>query len=223
MTQIETLAALLHARHSCRAYLPDPLPDPLIEQIVTTAQAVPSWCNAQPWQVIVTRAAETDRLRDALFRHAESGDHAPDIAFPTRYCGAYRDRRRTCGWALYEAVSIEKGDRAASGAQMMENFRFFGAPHFALITTEADLGPYGVLDCGAFVTAFTLAAQALGVASIPQAAIAGFSPFLHDWFDLPKTRNVVCGISFGLGDRDHPANAFRTDRAPLAEVLTWAG
>ncbi len=223
MSDLDALDALLSRRHSCRAFLTDPVPDETVERIVATAQKVPSWCNAQPWQVIVTRPKETDRLREAFYAHAQSAPEAPDVPFPTRYAGIYRDRRRECGWALYDAVGVTKGDRVGSAKQMLENFRFFGAPHHALVTTEADLGPYGVLDCGAFVTAFTLAAEALGVATIPQAAVAGFSPFLRDWFGLPEHRQIVCGISFGYADRDHPANAFRTTRAPLDEVLTWKG
>lgn len=223
MSAAETLDALLTSRHSCRAYRPDPVPDQIIEQILTTAQRVPSWCNAQPWNVILTRPVETDRLRDAFYAHAQANAHDSDIAFPASYKGAYKDRRRACGFALYDAVGIEKGDRAASAQQMMENFRFFGAPHVALITSEAALGPYGLLDCGAYVTAFTLAAQAQGVASIPQAALAGFSPFLRDWFDISEHRHIVCGISFGYADANHPANAFRTDRAPLDQVVTFKG
>ncbi len=221
MSDLDALDALLRRRHSCRAFLPDPIPEETIARIVETAQRVPSWCNAQPWQVTVTRGAETDRLRDALLAEAASAAARPDIPFPTRYEGVYKSRRSTCGWALYEAVGVEKGDRAGSARQMMENFRLFGAPHFALITTEAELGPYGVLDCGAFITAFTLAAEALDVASIPQAAVAAYAPFLRTWFDLPESRQVVCGISFGRRDEAHPANAFRTERAPLDEVLTF--
>jgi len=222
-TDFQSLNAFLDARHSCRAFYPDPVPEDMIEQIVATAQKVPSWCNAQPWQVIVTRPAETDRLREALYAEAQNGSHAPDIPFPTRYAGPYQDRRRACGWALYDAVGVEKGDREGSARQMLENFRLFGAPHLALISTEADLGPYGLLDCGAFITAFTLAAQALGVASIPQAALAGLSPLLRDWFQLPDTRQIVCGISLGNADPDHPANSFRTDRAPSSETLIFKG
>ncbi len=223
MTDFDALDRLLSARHSCRAFRPDPVPDATIERIIATAGKVPSWCNAQPWQLVVTRPAETDRLRSALHAHAQTAPQAPDIPFPTAYTGPYKARRSACGWALYDAVGVTRGDRAASARQMLENFRFFGAPHHALVTTEADLGAYGVLDCGAFVTAFTLAAEALGIATIPKAAVAGFSPFLRDWFDLPQARRIVCGISFGYEDRGHPANAFRTTRAPLAETLAWKG
>lgn len=221
MKDFDTLVRLLTARHSCRAFRPDPVPRETIEKIVTAAQRVPSWCNAQPWQLAITHAEETERLRQALFIEAQTGTHEPDIPFPERYSGVYQERRRTCGWQLYEKVGVARGDRQASRKQMLENFRFFGAPHIALVTSERDLGTYGVLDCGGFITAFTLAAQALGVATIPQAAVASFSPFLREWFDLPESRLVVCAISFGYEDESHPANQFRTERAPLEEVIDW--
>lgn len=221
MSGIDAFEALLAQRHSCRGYRPDPVPDETIARIVRAAGRAPSWCNAQPWHVTVTRAEETGRLREALYAEAQKGETTPDIPFPTAYTGPYKERRSVCGWALYEAVGVTKGDRAASGRQMMENFRLFGAPHFALVTTEADLGAYGVLDCGAFVTTFTLAAEAMGVASIPQAAVASFSDFLRDWFAVPEGRQIVCGISFGYEDPEHPANGFRTERATLDQILDW--
>lgn len=218
-----TLDALLKARHSCRAFRPDPLPDDVIAAIVTTASRVPSWCNAQPWQVIVTRAPETDRFRDALYAAATSTAPQPDLEWPRQYTGVYRDRRRTCGFQLYDSLGIPKEDRAATQTQMLENYRLFGAPHVAIVTTEADLGPYGAMDTGGFVALFTLAAEARGIASIPQAAVAAQAPFLRDWFAIPAHRHILCAISFGLEDTTHPANAFRTDRAPLSEVLDMRG
>lgn len=218
-----TLDALLHARHSCRAFRPDPLPDDLIAAIVTSAARVPSWCNAQPWQVIVTRAPETDRFRDALYTAATTTAPKPDLEWPRQYTGVYRDRRRTCGFQLYDSLGIPKEDRAATQAQMLENYRLFGAPHVAIVTTEADLGPYGAMDTGGFVALFTLAAQARGIASIPQAAVAAQAPFLRDWFAIPENRHILCAISFGYEDTGHPANAFRTERAPLSEVLDMRG
>ena len=106
MTGLEPFAALLQARHSCRAFLPDPIADDLVEQIVAAAQRVPSWCNAQPWQVIVTGPHETERLRDGLLAQVQTSPAKPDIPFPARYDGVYRERRRSCGWQLYDAVGV---------------------------------------------------------------------------------------------------------------------
>lgn len=218
-----TLDSLLHSRHSCRAFRADPVPDAVIEEITASAGRVPSWCNSQPWQIIVTRATETDRFRDALFDAATSQPPQPDLEWPRQYVGVYKERRRTCGFQLYDSLGIPKEDRAATHAQMLENYRLFGAPHVAIVTTEADLGPYGAMDTGGFVALFTLAAQARGVASIPQAAVAAQAPFLRDWFAIPAERHILCAISFGYADTDHPANAFRTERAPLPEILDWRG
>jgi len=32
---------------------------------------------------------------------------------------------------------------------------------------------------------------------------------------------VVCGLAFGFEDATHPANGFRTSRAPLTDVVQW--
>ncbi|KPD12275.1 nitroreductase [Phaeobacter sp. 11ANDIMAR09] len=215
------LQALFTSRHSCRAFLPEQLPRKVIEDILTCAQRVPSWCNAQPWKLTITSGAETERLRQALRQAAQAGGHSPDLAFPSRYENEYQTRRRKCGWALYQAVGVQKGDRAASQAQMMENFSLFGAPHCAILSTPATLGGYGAMDCGGFVAGFTLAAQAAGVATIPQAAVASYAPLLHELLEIPEDRTILCALSFGYGDPDHAANQFRTSRATLPEFTEW--
>ncbi|MDR9486187.1 MAG: nitroreductase [Sediminimonas sp.] len=217
----QTLSDLLHTRHSCRGFRPDPVPRDVAERIIAAAGRVPSWCNAQPWQVIVTTPPQTAALSDALLHAVQTDAPAPDLDWPKRYTGVYQDRRRTCGFQLYEAIGIDRGDRDARHAQMLENYRFFGAPHVAIVTSDADLGPYGAMDTGGFVAAFTLAAQALGVASIPQAAIAAYAPTLRRVLDIPDDRLILCAISFGYADPDHPANTFRTERAPLDQVIDW--
>lgn len=222
MTQA-SLNRLLNERYSCRAFRPDPVPKAQIQDILAQAARVPSWCNAQPWEVVITSGTQTDEFRTALQQEAMSGAPSPDLPFPTSYSGVYRDRRRACGWALYDAVGVEHSDRAGSARQMMENFALFGAPHCAILSSPVELGPYGALDCGGFVTAFTLAAQAMDIATIPQAAVASYSPFLHRYFDIPDDRLILCAISFGYADTDHPANGFRTTRDAPNTFVTWHG
>jgi nitroreductase len=222
MTAIDTLSKILKDRFSCRAFLPDAVPDADLTRIVDAARLVPSWCNAQPWQVEITRGAATDRLRNKLMQTAQTGTApAPDLDWPTKYTGAYSERRRTCGFQLYDAVGIEKSNRAGRAAQMLRNYAFFDAPHVAIIHSPAELGPYGAMDTGGFVTAFTLAATALGVATIPQAAIAAYAPLLKEHLDIPADRLVLCAISLGYVDPDAPANNFRTERAEPAQIIGW--
>ncbi|KIN71580.1 nitroreductase [Sulfitobacter guttiformis] len=222
MSAIETLVEIMSDRYSCRAFLPDPVPDTDLVRIVETARHVPSWCNAQPWQVEITRGAATDRLRDSLQKTVLAGTPpAPDLDWPAKYTGDYAERRRTCGFQLYDAVGIEKSDRAGRAAQMMRNYAFFDAPHVAIIHSPSELGPYGAMDTGGFVAAFTLAATALGVATIPQAAIAAYAPQLKAHLGIGDDRLILCAISLGYADKDAPANSFRTERAEAADILRW--
>ena len=216
-----SLARLLEGRWSCRGFRADPVPRETITQVLDLARQAPSWCNTQPWHVLVTEGDGTERFRAALSAHVASAELTPDFPFPAAYSGPYLQRRRECGFQLYDSVGIAKGDRAGSAQQAARNFELFGAPHAAIITTEADLGVYGAVDCGVYLETFLLAAQSLGLGAVPQAALAGYAPFIREFFGLPGNRLIVCGMSFGWPDRDHLANGFRTSRVPVEETVTW--
>ncbi|WP_084724970.1 nitroreductase [Streptacidiphilus melanogenes] len=217
-----TLSRLLDDRWTCRKFLPDPVPQEQIERLLTMAQRTPSWCNTQPWQVVVTSGRGTERFREELAEHVRSQPPATDFDFPAQYAGVYRDRRRECGFQLYDTLGISKDDADGRVRQMLRNFELFDAPHVAVVTTEADLGVYGAVDCGLYVSTFLLGAQSLGLAAAPQAALASYSPFVREHFGIPENRRFVLGISFGYADPAAPVNAFRTSRAELDEVVTWS-
>jgi nitroreductase len=218
----DLLERLALDRYSCRGFRPDPLPRATIDRILTIAQRSPSWCNSQAWQLTVGSAAATDRVRSALLEHVRTGGASkPDLDWPREYRGIYLQRRRECGFQLYAATGVARGDKAAGERQRMENFRFFGAPHVAIVTTEEPLGTYGAIDCGAYVAMFMLSARACGVASIAMAALAAYADFWREHWGLDPQRRVVCGLAFGFEDPAHPANSFRTSRAPLADTVQW--
>ncbi|WP_270726985.1 nitroreductase [Shimia sp. Alg240-R146] len=221
MTPHSALQELLNSRFSCRAFRKDPVPRDVIEQVLRDAGRAPSWCNAQPWKVIVASGAQTDAFRDTMASAFDAGKPAPDYPFPSTYTGAHLQRRRTCGMQLYEAVGIGRGDREGRAAQMRENYTLFGAPHVAVITCPEELGPYGVLDCGGFITAFCLSAQAQGLGTVPQAALSLFSDAVRAQFAIPDDRKVLAAISFGYPDDQADINQFRTDRAELDEFVEW--
>lgn len=217
------LTRLLDERWTCRAFTEDVVPRADVEALLRVAQRTPSWCNTQPWDVIVTAGDETDRLRTALAEYVMSQPQGSDFEFPAGFPGAYGDRRRECGFQLYDSLGIVKSDADGRLRQMLRNFDFFDAPHVALITVEADLGPYALLDTGIYVSSFLLGAQALGLAAAPQAALAGYADFFRTYFDLPSNRRVALGISFGYAAAQEPVNGFRTSRAELADVVSWHG
>ena len=222
--RIGVLEELLNERFSCRAFLPKPVARATIERVLKVAQRTASWCNSQPWQVVIASGAEKERFRDVMYSAAKAGgENHGDFPFPREYRGVYLERRRESGFQLYNTLGIVRGDRAAYAKQALENFNFFGAPHVAIIHTDEALGVYGAIDCGGYVSNFMLAAQALGLSTIPQAALAFHSDVVRKHFGLGDDRRVVCGISFGYGDIDHKVNGYRTSRAGIPETATFVG
>lgn len=219
-----TLERILSERWSCRAFTSEPVPDSTIEHLLDIARRSPSWCNTQPWHVIVTSNTATERFRTALTREVrEHGPQSssPDFVMPLQYTGVHQERRREQGWQLYEAVGVQRGDREASGRQAMKNFELFGAPHVAIVTAPAELADYGAVDAGIYVGTFLLAAQSLGIAAVAQASVARFSPFVRRHFTIPDDRRVVVAISFGYPDQDEAVNSYRTSRADIDATSTW--
>ena len=220
--QSEVLADLLQERYSCRGFLPYRVSRTTIETILGIAQRTASWCNSQPWQISIASGEATLRLREELLQHVRHNrSHDPDFPWPSGYSGVYKQRRRECGLQLYQSVGVTAGDRQAGELQRLENFRFFGAPHVAIVSTDRELGTYGAIDCGAYVANFALAAHSVGIASIAQAALAAYPDFWRKQLELGEDRLIVCGISFGYEDPDHPANGFQTSRAGIAQVANW--
>jgi nitroreductase len=219
---IDVLEDLLQQRFSCRAYKPEPVPQATIDRVLAAAQRTASWCNSQPWQLVIASGEAKEKFRKAIYAEASSG--APqdgDFEFPREYRGVYLERRRESGFQLYNTLGIARGDRAAYAKQALENYNFFGAPHVAIVHTDEALGIYGAIDCGAYVGNFMLAAQALGLGTIPQAALARHSGMIRRHFGLGDDRRVVCGISFGFPDRDHRINGYRTSRASVRDTVTF--
>jgi len=220
-TEVETLSNLLARRRSCRAFKPLQVEQDVVRQMLAMAGRTASWCNTQPWQVIVTRGAATERFRTAYAAELSVSAPAPDIDFPTEYQGVYQQRRRDCARQLYESIGIAPGDRVASQQQTLRNFALFDAPHVAIITSDRALGAYGAVDCGGYVANLLLAAEALGLGAIAQAALASYSSFVRRHFGIGDDRLVVCGVSFGYADHESPANGFQTTRAATQELVQW--
>lgn len=219
---INVLEDLMAARFSCRSFRADLVPRAIIERILTAAQKTASWCNSQPWRVEITSGAATEAFRKVMYTAASSGKPASgDFPFPREYNGVYLERRRESGFQLYNALGIAKGDKAGYAKQALENYNLFGAPHVAIIHSDEALGTYGAIDCGGYVTSFMLAAQALGVATVPQAALAFHSDLVRRHFGLGDDRRIVCGISFGYPDLGHKANSYRTGRATVADTVRF--
>src|ERR1700680_2090314 len=114
--RIGVLEELLGERYSVRAFLPQPVPRETIEHVLTAAQRTASWCNSQPWQVLIASGEAKERFRKLIYAEAASGaKDDSDFTPPREYLGVYLERRRESGFQLYNTLGIARGDKAAYG------------------------------------------------------------------------------------------------------------
>lgn len=60
-TSTRGLMAIIAHRVSCRLYLPDPIPQALLLEVLEAARLAPSACNQQPWRFAVVRDPDSRR------------------------------------------------------------------------------------------------------------------------------------------------------------------
>ncbi len=210
-------------RRSVRGFLPTPVPRETIAAILTAAARAPSGSNIQPWRVRVTMGAEKQRLSAALRAAHEAGRPAMREYhyYPRQWRDPYLARRRRLGWSLYGLLGIARGDVAASRAQHARNYDFFGAPVGLFFLMDRDLEQGSWLDCGMFIQNVMLATRGFGLHSCPQAAFCEYPDIVRRELGLPEDSILFCGMSLGHADPDEPANRLETERAPLADFVTF--
>jgi len=138
----------------------------------------------------------------------------------TAYRGVFRDRQIGAAVALYAAIGVGRDDQAGRRAAFLRNLDAFGAPHAAFVFLPEGFGLREASDLGGYAQTLMLAMASRGVASCAQGALSLYPDLVRAHLGLEAGPQLIMGIAFGYEDPDHPANAARTDRAGLDELVT---
>ena len=218
-------AKLIAERRSIRAYTDARIEQSVVEDICQAARRAPSGANLQPGTYHVLSGQPLADLVTELTR-AVHENHPQDSEysyFPDPMPSDLKDRQRKAGFALYQALGIERRDVAGRRAQFARNYAFFGAPVGIVVTINRNMGKGCFMDLGMSIMTFLLAAESKGLGATGIGALANYSRVVHTHLGLPDEEMVVCGIALGHPDRDAPVNQFRTERAPLKDFTTFRG
>ena len=214
----------LRSRFSCRAFLDRPVSLSVIREILDEARKAPSGGNLQPWQVhVVAGKALTGLVEDIRRRFvaAPVGEGTEYDIYPPHLAEPYRTRRFKTGMDLYRALGIAREDTEARQRQWQRNYEFFGAPVGLFFALDRALGPPQWSDVGMYILAVMLLARERGLHSCAQEAWAAWHGAVAAHIQLPASQMLFCGMAIGHGDESAPANAFRTERAPLDEFAVF--
>ena len=216
-------AALL-SRRSVRAFLPTPVAEETIRDILEVAARAPSGTNMQPWKVYVTQGATKQRLSHAILSSGVRADKAEWDEYryyPEQFFEPYQSRRRAVGFALYGLLGIGRREVERMRAQHDRNFTFFDAPVGMIFTIDRRLELGSWLDYGMFLQSIMIAARARGLDTCPQAAFAPYHREIRPILGIPEEEIVVCGMALGHEDSSKPENQLRTDREPVEAFATF--
>jgi nitroreductase len=220
---VDALDRLWADRRSIRAFRSDPVPRATIDAMFAAAQRAPSWCNVQPWRVVVTEPPVTGILAGELQAAARSGLPHPEVPFPLDYPSPYKEHRVACGVALYQAMNIAREDKARRYDAWLRNYALFDAPHVAIVACDRRLGPYAYVDVGVWLGYVLTAAAALGLDTCPMASVAAYPETLRARLPIADTDVVLFGLVFGQADEEAPANRCRTTRDHVAANVKVVG
>jgi nitroreductase len=212
-------------RRSVRAYLPTPVSDDLLGQIMTSARLAPSGANLQPGVFVAVRGAVRQQLCDDLVlawregrQEVEDYDYFPDPMPMT-----LRRRQVAAAQALYGALGVARDDRVGRDTQFERNFRFFDAPVALIVAMPHDFGAGGYMDLGMTLYGLMLAAQAKGLSTCAIGAMASYPSLIRQHVGLDADTKVVCGMALGYADPSAPVNQTQTTRCALDDYFKVVG
>lgn len=208
-------------RRSVRGFLPKPVPEDILHEVLNLAQRAPSNCNVQPWRVYVASGEALQTLRSALVEAATSGEAQAMSTSVDAFFGPYRDKQVACAVELYGEMGVARDDRVGRVRAMLRNFEFFDAPHVAYVCMSKSFGIGVALDVGMYVQTLMLAMQSRGIGSCAQAALRAFPEVAALHLEIPDDEQILCGLSFGYEDPAVPANNTRQPRDPIESNVVF--
>ena len=234
----EQFAEFAATRRSTRDFLPTPIPQDVLDEILRDAMTAPSWSNTKPILVAVASGEKRDRLAAEFKAHwaavqkARSGGWWPKFkllitryGLPSSnrfiskpYVPALLPRAQRVGKEMLGSMGIERGDLAGRNASWARNYDFFGAPTELFIFAHKSLGVFAANDAGLFVQNLMLSAHARGLGTCAQGALSTWENVVRGEFDLPADYGFLYGIAIGCAS-DAKINDFGAHRLDIEEIV----
>jgi len=228
-TPAKTVTEALETRLSVRDFLPTPVPEATIRQVLATASRAPSGGNTQPWRIDIVSGAKLDELKAIMQRRlaeVAAGDRseAPEYdIYPKELVAPHRDYRFKIGEDMYARLGIPREDKAKRLQWFARNYQFFGAPMALFCSIDRRMGPPQWSDCGMFLQSVMLLLREQGLDSCAQECWAVYPKTISAFIGIPPERMLFTGMSIGWRNPEHPINALRSDRAAVDDFTTFHG
>ena len=213
------LSEAIRERRSIRAYKNTPIPRDVIEEVLRLAINAPSSNNLQPWEFVIVKDEEKDRLSRKLIK-------------------AYKEKKISCGSGAVKPLPQAIRRRGTQTLRSMKQYvertgvsidsfvnegscNFYGAPVAIIICLDDCFSARQMVDVGTVVGYMVLAAHAFGLATCPIGLIAEYGDEVKELLNIPDTKTVIIGLALGYPDRENPVGQFRSSRVEPNALIRW--
>jgi nitroreductase len=217
------LREAIHHRRTIRAFLPDPVPEDSIREIISEALWAPSWKNAQPWELVVAHGEILERFKKENRETLLSGNTSmPEIPLPKSLPSPFHNRYADLNRQIYETISIEEDNTRGHIEYYAQMYALYDAPALVLMLLDKGLAiEYAMLDCGLFLQTFCLLARERSLGTAILSAAVHCPDVVRRIFPIPENKLLVVGVALGWPDTDSALNSFARNRRPINEFVKW--
>jgi nitroreductase len=212
----------VETRRAVRDFAGRPVPKMALERVLAAAARSPSGGNIQPWNTYVLTGAPLAELKKRTAERlaaGDSGDERDYEIYPPDLKSPYRERRFQAGETRFGALGIARADEQARSRYVARNWDCFGAPAALFCYIDRDMRSAQWADIGMYLQTIMLLLRAEGLHSCPQKAWSVYHRSVTQIVSPPPELVLFCGMSIGYADE--AATYVWTDRAPLAETVTF--
>lgn len=207
-------------RKTTRDFLPDPIDNAVIRELLEKASRSPSGGNVQPWKIYVINGDSMAGFRQHMVDAPRTTEMEYDI-YPASLWDPYRTYRFELGEQMYASIDVARDDKAGRLQQFARNMDFFGAPASLFCFIDRGMGAPQWSDLGMFLQTFMLLAEEAGYQTCPQEAWASAHEQVRSFTNAPEELMLFCGVAIGKANPDHPINSLVSERAPVDEFATF--
>lgn len=218
----------LKERRAIRRYLPKPVPDDLLKEILAEARWAPSATNTQSTYVYVLSGEPFEQFKTELKMYSESEvPEAPDLVntrdMPPELKARQEELFRT-------RMSFIAAEEAKTGIKpqdppvppLVAGAAIFGAPLVLVLAMPKIIGlPYGCFDAGMLAQSIALAAHVRGLGTCITGSNVRYAELLRKVLPGTDDKSFIVAIAMGYPDLEAPVNRFPRTRIPVDEFVTF--
>ena len=211
------------SRRAVRAFRDEPVSRQVLERVLAGASRAPSSGNLQPWRVFVVSGVPLAELKKDAIARARAGDVGDPRQYPMypELVPPYLERFSAAATQRYEALGVQRDDPDRPMKISALNAVAFGAPVVLFCYLDPTMGPGQWADTGMYLQTVMLLLRAEDLHSCPQVMWTQYWTTVNKAVGVDDRMVLLCGLAVGHEDAD--AAPIYTDRANLAEIVTFIG